>query len=729
MAEREVHLRDYFAIIRKHDFIVVVSFILVFGSALVVSLYMPRIYEAAAMIEVQPATTPSGLSNLVPNVMSRGADQVSMETICKRFASRSLLAEAIRNLEERMTPEALAPRVRAKIVPDTRMIEVAVRMRRDEGGSQRAARVTNELVSVMQSHRSAKTDAEMETRQKFIEGKIGEVEREIENSDQEIRQFLRSSGDALVWSARADYVLTRLSNLIENKEGTEILLVAQRKKLDELEARLEQEPEWTEYSKTFSRDALWDKDRMDLAQLERELAAARAEFGEENPKIKSIEAQISMTREEMKDIAQEVMSAKTQSRNPTYQMLLNEVIDTELNLIAYEARLEIAEKLLSKLNDEKEQIFSQMPESKFQLDEMLRESGYKVDIYKTLLEKKLDAEIWASESSGDNSGRVKGGIEIVDTAQPGSRPVSPRVKFIGAIAGLVGLVVGLAMAFLADYFENTYQSLEEIKEDLDVPILGIIPLIKDQQPGTSIIPILESPMSAEAESFRTLVTNTEFSSPETPHDALLITSSGADEGKSFTTANLAVAMAQTGEQVILADCDMRKGIQHEIFGVDNQMGLTNLLVGNADLESGIQDTHIPNLRLISCGPAIPPNPVELLKSQRMSHILSELRQVCDVLLCDSPPVLPVADALILASKLDGVLLVTDLNRTPREVIRQAREQLSRLDVPLLGLVCNRVGSVKYDSYYYSSHASRDTGRRVSTLGDKHRVRPKLTADS
>jgi capsular exopolysaccharide synthesis family protein len=157
-------------------------------------------------------------------------------------------------------------------------------------------------------------------------------------------------------------------------------------------------------------------------------------------------------------------------------------------------------------------------------------------------------------------------------------------------------------------------------------------------------------------------------------------------------------MAQTKERVILVDCDMRKAIQHNIFGLDNQAGLANLIVGNADLESVIQDTGIPNLKLVSCGPT-PPNPIELLKSQRMEEILSELRAACDVLLCDSPPILPVTDSLILASKLDGVLFVADLDHTPRDVIRQAQEQLSKLSVPLLGLICNKVGTAKYSPYY------------------------------
>lgn len=708
MAEREVHLRDYLAIIRKHSFIIAASFLLIFGSALIVSLYMPRAYEAAAMMEIQPTTTSSGLSSLMQNVMSRGVDQVSMETICRRFTSRTLLAEVIRNLRKRIpemndhleTPEALAPKIEAKSVPDTRMIEVTVRMRRDEGGSQSAARVANELVSIMQSHRSAKTDAEMEKRRDFINGKLDDVTFRILNSEDKIRQFVKSSGDTLVWSTYADYLMTRLANLVKLKEESEALSIAEQKRLAELKIRLKDEPEWTEYSRTYSQDPLWGKGRTDLMDLRKQLAAKLSEFGEKNPEVKLIKAQIAAVEEEMTGIAQEAMSpaGRTESRSLLYQTLVDRIVGTEMNLISYEAHSEIVEQKLNELNSERDQIFSEMPENQFQLDKMRREIGYEVNSYRTLLEKKLEAEIWASENSGDSIHRIRGGIEIIDMAQPGSPPVSPRIKFIGAIAGLVGLAVGLAMAFLAEYFENTYQSPEEAKEDLDIPVLGIIPLIKEQQPGRVTLPVVESPVSAEAESFKTIVTNIEFSSSETPYSALLITSSSASEGKSFVAANLAVAMAQTKERVILVDCDMRKAIQHNIFGLDNQSGLANLIVGNADLESVIQDTDIPNLKLVSCGPT-PPNPIELLKSQRMEEILSELRAACDVLLCDSPPILPVADSLILASKLDGVLFVADLDHTPRDVIRQAQEQLSKLSVPLLGLICNKVSVVKYSPYY------------------------------
>jgi len=707
MAEREVHLRDYFAIIRKHNFIVVASFLLVFGSALIVSLYMPRVYESAAMMEVQP-TTSSGLSSLMQNVMSRGVDQISMETICRRFTSRTLLSETIRNLKRRVpdmdgyldTPEALAPRIEARIVPDTRMIEVAVRMRRDEGGSQSAARIANELVSVMQAHRSEKTDAEMERRQDFIDGKLDDAVSRIHDSDDKIRQFVKDSGDALVWSTYANYLMARLANLVKLKEESSVLLIAEQEKLDDLKIRLADEPEWVENSRTYSKDPLWEKGRTDLLDLRRMLASKLSKYGKNNFEVKVLEAQVKSVEEEMEGVAQEAISpsARTESRNLTYQTLINQVVEAELNLIAYQAQSEMVDQKVDELTKEKDQIFSEMPENKFQLDKMRREIGYEVGAYRTLLEKKLEAEIWASENSGNDNRRIRGGIEIVDIAQAGSRPVSPRVRFIGAIAGLIGLMVGLAMAFLAEYFENTYQSPEEAKEELEVPLLGIIPLLKEQQPGAVALPVIKSPMSAEAESFRTIITNIEFSSPEKPYSSLMITSSSAGEGKSFAAANLALALAQTKKRVVLVDCDMRKAIQHKIFGLENQAGLANLLVGNADLESVLQDTDTPNLKLLSCGPT-PPNPVELLKSQRMDEVLDKLRSSFDALIFDSPPVLPVADSLILASKLDGILFVADLDHTPRDLIRRAQEQLSKLDVPLLGLICNKVGTSRSSPYY------------------------------
>ncbi|MBM3212340.1 hypothetical protein FJZ33_08975, partial [Candidatus Poribacteria bacterium] len=415
MAE-EIHVRDYLAVIRKHDFIVIACFLLVFGPAFIVSLHIPREYEATATVEVKSGSEKTGLSSLMQSFISRGADQVSLETICKRFVSRTILSETMQNLKKRYSnldfgsSEALEHKIRTKVVPDTRMIEVTVRMRRDEGGSQKATIIANELVSVMQNHLSQKTNAELEKRYRFLDEKMKTVETQIGNSDRDIQNFLRDSGDDMVWSAKAEYLLARLSKLIELKEQAETLLSAEKQKLSDLKTKLKTEPEWIEYSRTLSLDSLWDKSRVDLSELEKELAAAKTEFGEKSSKVKTIEAQINKVREDMTNMAKDIMSARTESRNPTYQTILDQIIESELNSIAYRAQLDTAERMLNTLSSERDRMFTELPQSKFQLDKMRRQIDYELDIYKLLLEKKLEADIWANESVDSEFGSMKGGL-------------------------------------------------------------------------------------------------------------------------------------------------------------------------------------------------------------------------------------------------------------------------------------------------------------------------------
>jgi uncharacterized protein involved in exopolysaccharide biosynthesis len=335
------------------------------------------------------------------------------------------------------------------------MIEVKIKMRKDEGGSQRAAKIANELIQVIQDQRGEKTDAEIVRRQNFINEKIKSIESQIGNSDQNIKTFLKNKGNTIAWSARAEYLFNRISSLTDVKEMNESVLSAEHKIYNELKTRLSKEPEFIEYSRTLSQDVLWGKYKTDLADLNMKLIDARAEFGDGYPRVKALQDQVNQINSKMKNLAQKAMevSTKTESRNPTHQTLLDQLMESELNQIVYSARRDAAIKLLKQLTPEKEQILSEMPENQYELDRMSREVGYKMDVYKDLLTKKVEAEIMALDSVGDNT-RIKGGIEVIDLAQPSSRPVSPRIKFIVTIASIVGFTVGLAMAFLTEYIEK-----------------------------------------------------------------------------------------------------------------------------------------------------------------------------------------------------------------------------------------------------------------------------------
>ena len=208
--------------------------------------------------------------------------------------------------------------------------------------------------------------------------------------------------------------------------------------------------------------------------------------------------------------------------------------------------------------------------------------------------------------------------------------------------------------------------------------------------------MLAEPRSPMAEAYRTLRTNIQFASLEKPVRRLLLTSSGPDEGKSTTAANLAVAMAQAEMKVILVDADLRRPSQHEIFSLDNSQGLTSMFLGKtpglgagAHMEPPLRATAGPGLSVLTSGP-LPPNPAELLGSARMDSVLDELTRRADIVLVDTPPVVAVTDAAVLSAKVDGCLLVVGAGIVKRDLVRRARSLLDAVHANVIGVVVNNV---------------------------------------
>lgn len=210
------------------------------------------------------------------------------------------------------------------------------------------------------------------------------------------------------------------------------------------------------------------------------------------------------------------------------------------------------------------------------------------------------------------------------------------------------------------------------------------------------------PKSPVAEAFRTLRTNLQFSALDRELRTLLVTSAGPGEGKSTITLNLAIAITQSGKEVILVDADLRKPMIHKLFGLRNEIGLTNILV-HGPAEEALQETAVPNLKVVTSGP-IPPNPAEMLASGMMDKVRDFLKERAEMVLFDCPPVVAVTDAAVLSRKVDGVLLVVQLGAVEREAARQAKALLENVDAPLLGVVINNVAesSGYYYYYYYTS---------------------------
>jgi non-specific protein-tyrosine kinase len=222
--------------------------------------------------------------------------------------------------------------------------------------------------------------------------------------------------------------------------------------------------------------------------------------------------------------------------------------------------------------------------------------------------------------------------------------------------------------------------------------------MKASSNGHSPLISLRDPRSPAAEAYRTLRTNIQFSSLDKPLRTLLATSTAPDEGKSTTLANLAVTMAQAEQRVILVDCDLRRPTQHTLFDLPNDTGLTTMILATEDSAIPLQETEVPGLSLLASGP-LPPRPADILGSRRMEAAIARLRDEADIVLFDTPPVVAVTDAAVLATRMDGVLLVFQAGTTSRDRARQARQILEKVKAHIVGVVLNNAEVEDKYGYY------------------------------
>jgi len=305
-------------------------------------------------------------------------------------------------------------------------------------------------------------------------------------------------------------------------------------------------------------------------------------------------------------------------------------------------------------------------------------------------------------------------LSVVEPAQIPGWLVGPSLKSNMLMAIVVGLALSCGAAYLLEYLDDTIKTPEDVRKRLGLATLGRIPTIEGVNYTDRLISAQQS-RSVAAGAYRLLRTNIQFSAVDRTLGALVVTSANPKEGKSLLAANLAVTMAQAGQRVILVDADLWHPVQHRIFQRDSRTGLTTVLVnGVAHLTESLQDTPIENLRLLLSG-TLPPNPSDLLGSTRMEEVIKTLRQQCEVVIFDTPPVTVDADAAILAAHADGVLLVVDWGRTHRALVQRSKAALEAVSTRLLGVILNRVVIPEGGYYYYHDGERRKRRTRRDLL--------------
>ncbi len=293
-------------------------------------------------------------------------------------------------------------------------------------------------------------------------------------------------------------------------------------------------------------------------------------------------------------------------------------------------------------------------------------------------------------------------------------------------AVLIGLLLGIGAAVLVENLDDSVKTPEEVV-DMGLVALGTIPRIREGREAQSRLVTHGDPRSPVAEAYRSLRTNIAFARAQSELRVIVLTSPGPSDGKSTTVANLAITFAQQGQRTLLIDADLRRAVLDKLFEVERSPGLTDVLVGQAALTDVVRETEVPNLTVLGSG-HFPPNPSELLGSTSMRSVLEQARQLYDVVLLDSPPLLAVTDAAVLSTIADGTILIVRMGTTAKSAVRRAKSQLEAVRAPLLGTVLNAVdfrqgafgGSYGY-YYYYYYYSGQENGRN-GAKGWKSRIR-------
>jgi capsular exopolysaccharide synthesis family protein len=305
-----------------------------------------------------------------------------------------------------------------------------------------------------------------------------------------------------------------------------------------------------------------------------------------------------------------------------------------------------------------------------------------------------------------------GSVSVVEPAVTPTTPVKPQVTLNVLLGVIAGLLMAGGLVLLMEYLDDTVKSEQDVERVAGLTTLGMVVRFgrkESRQPMGGY-----GSRSPAAEAYRAIRTSIQFAIMDRRGQVLLVTSPNAGDGKSTTAANLAVTMASAGKRVILVDADLRKPTLHQVFNLENRVGLTSALLSGNGTRSYIQPSGFDNLSVLASGP-LPPNPSELLSSPRMRDLVEALRRETDMVVVDSPPALVVTDATLLSALADGTILVAESGHTRSAALRQAVDGLSRATDRLLGVVLNKMGRRGRPGYYYY-YRSDDGGRRQKSRG-------------
>jgi polysaccharide biosynthesis transport protein len=588
---------------------------------------------------------------------------------------------------------------------ETDIIQIAYKSTNRE----ESAAVVNKIIELYRLNNVERTRVQATTARKFIETQLPAAEQDVQRYESAIREFKeRSKVVSLPDEAKA--AVEGIGEIQKQLTEAQGLLASADNRTQALRNKVGLPSKQALEVNALSQSPIVQKALTELKETEQALKVADTQYGEAHPTVINLKEKQTALQALLNSQVGQVVgntiastpSLQSLQASQTQQGLTESYVKTEVERLGLLNQVNA----LQQTQDLLRQRMTVLPRLEQMQSGLQRKLGVAKVTYEGLLKSLQQFKITENQNVGN--------VLPIEAAVPPEKPISPKKLLNLVIGSVMGLLLGIGTALLLEALDNSVKTVKEVQAIFDITVLGTIPQLDGEKKVSATVlersrqplPVRDEPRSAVSEAFRMLQANLKFLSSDNPPRVMVLTSSIPQEGKSTTSANLALVLAEMGHRVLLVDADLRRPSQHQLWELPNSIGLTNILVEPGKW-SGVVRSENEHLDVITAG-VVPPNPVRLIDSHRMALLIEEWREIYDYVLIDTPPLAVASDALLLAQMTDGLLMVARpgvLNSASAEsakaALAKANVEGNEKRVNVLGLVLNGViPENEPDSYYY-----------------------------
>jgi polysaccharide biosynthesis transport protein len=708
-----INFQQYWLILKRRwlPSAVVVSSIV--GITALITFQQKPIYETEGKLLFNKSNKISALAGLSAGIGDlSGVTNLSnpLETESEIIRSYPLLERTITKLnlkDKRGKPlkvDSFLKSLKVKSVKGTDILMLTYRSTNPE----EAANVVNSLMTDYLENSKNNSTAETRAAREFLSKQLPEVEAKVAKAEADVRRF-KDENNVVSLEEEAKVGVESMKGLANQITQGQAAIVDANTRSSALQKQLSLTTKQAVELSSFSQSPGVQQVLVEYQKAQLELAVAKTRLTANHPTIVNLTEKEQALRNQLEKRVTQIADSSEAVPDQNLQIgqlkqgLTVDLVKSEVERLALANRIEDLRKSFL-IYQSRLKVIPKLEQTQRALERRLQVAQL---TYQQIFKQLQEVQVLEKQTLGNT--------RVVSDALVPERPVSPKIALNLLLGGFLGILLGVGTALILEAMDKSLKTVEEAKRLVGYTLLGTIPQLnkKADNKGSQDLPVLNDPYSVVTTGFEMLQTNLGFTLVGKTAKVLVVSSSIPGEGKSFVSANLAVALAQIGRRVLLIDADMRRPRQQEIWELSNMTGLSNVIVGQASLKNSVTESLV-TLDVLTSG-TIPPNPLVLLESLQMDSLITEASTDYDFVIIDAPPLTAVSDALVLGKKADGMLLVVRPGVANRDSVDAAKNLLEQSGQRVLGMVVNGVtGKTSYGSYYANEYYGRKTSPNLST---------------